>query len=89
MYLTHKQEFELQKVISMSKNDFFGLQNTAIPLGHSGIFSFSTLNLMIFQTVRNWHLRFGGHVGIQVSSKILRLDVLRKTQSLQNPPCIE
>jgi hypothetical protein len=30
-----------------------------------------TLNLMISQTVRNECLRFGGHVGIQVSYKIL------------------
>ena len=52
-------------------------------------FTFSSiLNLKISQTVRNWCLRFGGHVGIQVSSKILRLDVLKKTPSLQNPPCI-
>ena len=49
----------------------------------------STLNLMISQMVRNWCLRFGGHVGIQVSYKILRLDVLKNTPNLQNPPCIK
>jgi hypothetical protein len=37
----------------------------------------STLNLMISQTVRNGCLRFGGHVGIQVSYKILGLEVLK------------
>jgi hypothetical protein len=35
------------------------------------------LNLMISQTVRNEYLRFGGHLGIQVSYKILRLEVLK------------
>jgi hypothetical protein len=38
---------------------------------------------------RNENLRFGGHVDIQVSYKILRLDVLKKTPSLQNPPCFD
>jgi hypothetical protein len=41
-----------------------------------------TLNLMISQTVRNECLRFGGHVGIQVSYKILWLEVLRNNPIL-------
>jgi hypothetical protein len=49
----------------------------------------STLNVMILQTVRNECVRFGGHVGIEVSNKILRLGVLKETPSLQNPPCFE
>jgi hypothetical protein len=49
----------------------------------------STLNVMISQTVRNECVRFGGHVDIEVSYKILRLDVLKETPSLQNPPCFE
>jgi hypothetical protein len=49
----------------------------------------STLNIMILQTVRNVCVRFGGHVDIEVSYKILRLDVLKETPSLQNPPCFE
>jgi hypothetical protein len=44
---------------------------------------------MISQMARNENLRFGGHVDIQVSYKILRLDVLKKTPSLQNPPYFE
>jgi hypothetical protein len=32
---------------------------------------------MISQTVRNECVRFGGHVGIQVSYKILQLEVLK------------
>jgi hypothetical protein len=50
---------------------------------------FSTLNIMILQTVRNECVRFGGHVDIEVNYKILQLDVLKKTPSLQNPPCFE
>jgi hypothetical protein len=41
-----------------------------------------TLNLMILQTVRNEYLRFGGHVGIQVSYKILWLEVLKDSSFL-------
>jgi hypothetical protein len=48
-----------------------------------------TLNVMILQTVRNECLRFGGHIDIEVSYKILQLDVLKKTPTLQNPPCFE
>jgi hypothetical protein len=66
-----------------SKNGFFGPQNTAVPLGHSGKKTFSlTLNLMISQIVRNEFLRFGGHVGIQVSYKFLRLEVLKDSPVL-------
>jgi hypothetical protein len=37
----------------------------------------STLNVMILQTVRNMYVRFGGHVDIEVSYKILWLYVLK------------
>jgi hypothetical protein len=46
-----------------------------------------TLNLMISQMVRNECLRFGGHVGIQVSYKILRLEVLKDFPFLVTSPC--
>jgi hypothetical protein len=39
--------------------------------------------------VRNEHVRFGGRVDIEVRYKILRLDVLKKTQILQNLSCFE
>jgi hypothetical protein len=39
---------------------------------------------MILQMVRNECVRFGGHVDIEVSYKILRLDVLKETQNLHN-----
>jgi hypothetical protein len=47
------------------------------------------LNLMISQTERNECLRFGGHVGIQVSYKILRLEVLKDSPILVTSPCFQ
>jgi hypothetical protein len=44
---------------------------------------------MIFQKVRTEHLRFGGHVNIEVRYKIVRLDVLKRTQILHNLSCFE
>jgi hypothetical protein len=49
----------------------------------------STLNVMILQTVRNEYVRFGGHVDIEVSYKILQLDVLKETSILHNLSCYE
>jgi hypothetical protein len=51
--------------------------------------NFSTLNVMTLQTVRIECVRFGGHVDIEVSYKVLQLDVLKEIPSLQNPPCFE
>jgi hypothetical protein len=39
--------------------------------------------------VRNECVRFGGHVDIVVSYKILLLNVLKETPSLQNPRCFD
>jgi hypothetical protein len=44
---------------------------------------------MILQTVRNECVRFGGHVDIEVSYKILHLDVLKETLILRNLSCLE
>jgi hypothetical protein len=44
---------------------------------------------MILQTVRNDCVRFGGHVNIEVSYKVLRLDVLKDTLILYNLSCFE
>jgi hypothetical protein len=49
----------------------------------------SILNVMILQTVRNECVRFGGHVDIVVSYKILWLDVLIETPILHNLSCFE
>jgi hypothetical protein len=50
---------------------------------------FPTLNLLILQAVWNECVRFGGHVNIQVSYKILQLEVLKKALILQNLPCLQ
>jgi hypothetical protein len=40
---------------------------------------------MILQTVWNECIRFGGHINMQVSYKILQLEVLKKALILDNP----
>jgi hypothetical protein len=87
-FLTQKQEYGEAHSISIVKNGFFGLQNCLLRVQGKKTF-LSTLNVMILQTVRNECVRFGGHVDIEVSYKILRLEVLKETPSLQNPPCFE
>jgi hypothetical protein len=37
----------------------------------------------------NEHMRFGGHVDVQVSYKILQLEVLNEALILHNPPCFQ
>jgi hypothetical protein len=44
---------------------------------------------MILQMVRNECVRFGGHINIQVSYKILWLEVLKKALILHNPTCFQ
>jgi hypothetical protein len=68
---------------------FLAFKTLLSPFGAGEKNFFSTLNVMILQTVRNEYVRFGGHVDIEVSYKILRLNVLKETPSLQNPPCFE
>jgi hypothetical protein len=49
----------------------------------------STLNLMILQMVWNECVKFGEHINIQVSYKILQLEVLKKALILHNPTCFQ
>jgi hypothetical protein len=42
---------------------------------------------MILEMVRNECTRFGGHVDIEVSYKILWLEILYEAQILLNSPC--
>jgi hypothetical protein len=44
---------------------------------------------MILQTVTNECVRFGGHIDIEVSYKILQLDILKETPILHNLSCFE
>jgi hypothetical protein len=49
----------------------------------------STLNVIILQTVRNECARFGGHTDIEVSYKILWLEILNKAPISLNSPCFQ
>jgi hypothetical protein len=79
MYLTHLETRMWRRSFHIYFLEwFFWLQNSAVPFGCRGqIFFWSTLNVMILQAVRNECVRFGGHVDIEVSYKILQLDVLK------------
>jgi hypothetical protein len=55
---------------------FLAFKTLLSPLGVGKFFFWSTLNVMILQMVRNEHVRFGGHVDIEVRYEILQLDVL-------------
>ena len=69
---------------------FFWASNLCCPLRAHGKNTFlSTLNIMNLQMVRNECVRFGGHVDIKVSYKILRLDLLKETLILHNISCLE
>jgi hypothetical protein len=68
---------------------FLAPKTLLYPLGTEKKTFFSTLNLMILQTVWNECVRFGGHINIQVSYKILRLEVLKKALILHNPTCFQ
>jgi hypothetical protein len=45
-----------------------------------------TLNVIISQMVRNECTRFGGHVDIEVSYKILQLEILKRTPTIGVSP---
>jgi hypothetical protein len=68
---------------------FLAFKTLLFPLGVGEKTFLSTLNVIILQTVRNECVRFGGYVDIEVSYKILRLDVLKETQNLHNLSCFE
>jgi hypothetical protein len=44
---------------------------------------------MILQMVWNESVRFGGHINIQVSYKILWLEVQKKASIFHNLPCFQ
>ena len=74
----------------ISKKEVFWLPKLGFSLGAYAKKTFpSTLNIMIFQMVRNECVRFSGHVCIKISYKILWLEILKGTPSLHSPPCFE
>jgi hypothetical protein len=62
----------------LKKIVFLAFNTLLSPWAHGKNFS-STLNVMIMQMVRNECTRFGLHVNIQVSYKILQLEVLKES----------
>jgi ABC-type phosphate transport system ATPase subunit len=68
---------------------FLAFETLLSPSGTGEKTFLSTLNVMILQMVRNECVRFGGHIDIEVSYKILRLNVLKETQNLHNLSCFE
>jgi hypothetical protein len=87
MYLAQlgTRTWSLASRIYVQKLFFSSLQNTAVPLRYNGKKTFSsTLNVMILQVVRNESVRFGGHIGIQVSYKILQLELVLKESPILN-----
>jgi hypothetical protein len=63
---------------------FLASKTLLYPLSTGEKLFFPTLNLMILQTIWNECVRFGGHINIQVSYKILRLEVSKKARILHN-----
>jgi hypothetical protein len=59
------------------------------PRAHGKELFFSILNLMILQMVWNECVRFGGQINIQVSYKILQLEVQTKASIFHNLPCFQ
>jgi hypothetical protein len=74
MYLTHLETRIWRGTFHIYfKKWFFWPSKLCCPLWAQGKKTFlSTLNIMILQTVRTECVRFGGHVDIEVRSKILR-----------------
>jgi hypothetical protein len=68
---------------------FLALKILLYPLSIGNFYFFSTLNLMILQTIWNECVRFNGHINIQVGYKILRLEVQKKASILYNLPCFQ
>jgi hypothetical protein len=84
MYLTHLGTRIWSLLIhNYSKNRFFWPPKICCAPWAQG------KNLMILQTVWNECVRFGGHINIQISFKILHLEVLKKALILHNPTCFQ
>jgi hypothetical protein len=71
----------LEKVV------FWAFKTLLSPFGSGKKTFLSTLNVMISRTVRNECTRFGGHIDIEVSYKVLWLEILNETLILLNSPC--
>jgi hypothetical protein len=90
MYLTHLgTRIWSPSIHTYSIKWFFGHQTLLYPLSTGKKTLLSTLNLMILQMRWNECVRFGGRINIQVSYKILWLEVQKKASILHNLPCFQ
>jgi hypothetical protein len=91
IYLTHLEtRMKCHTIHAYLKKLFFGFSKLCCPsLAHGKNTFLSTLNVMISQTVRNECIRFGGHVDIEVSYKILHVEILNEALIFLNSPCFK
>jgi hypothetical protein len=77
-------------ILNLLKKWFFWTPKDCCPplAGAKKTFS-STLNVMILQMVRNESVRFGRHIDIEVSYKILQLEVPKLVLILHYPACFQ
>jgi hypothetical protein len=88
MYLTHLGiRIQRGSFHICLKEWFFGPQKTIVPLGQGQKTFSSFLNVMILQMVRNESVRFGRHIDIEVSYKILELEIPKLVLILHNLAC--
>jgi hypothetical protein len=77
-------------ILNLLKKVVFWASKTLLsPLGRGEKTFSSTLSVMISQMVRNESVRFGQHINIQVSYKILQLVVPKLVLILHYPACFQ
>jgi hypothetical protein len=74
-----------KKLISYLLEKMVFLDPTTVPLGQGRKTFSSTLNVMISQMVRNKIVRFGRHIDIEISYKILQLEIPKLDLILHYP----
>jgi hypothetical protein len=75
--------YPLQKMV------FFASKTLLYPFGRGQKNFFSTLNVMISQMIRNETVRFGKHIDIEVSYKILQLEIPKLVLILHLLACFQ
>jgi hypothetical protein len=70
----------------LKKVNFLAFKTLLSPFGTRQKSFLSTFNVIILQMVRNERVRFSGHVHIEISYKILQLEILNEAPNLFNSP---
>jgi hypothetical protein len=73
----------------LEKVDFLDPKRLLFPLDMGNFYFFSTLNVMISQMVRNESVIFGRHIDIEVSYKILQLEIPKLNLILHYLACFQ